>query len=128
MQNIIKDNIGVLLKSINYESVALKNSNKVDFEDEFKVVEVKTDIAEFQISRQLIVDVQVAYTLNVVAMIQVYAKENVDLKKQLTDEIIEKNKDDLSRTVMIFVSSLISQITGSFNGVPVITAPVLRIK
>ena len=128
MQNLIQDNIGVLLKSVNFESTKLKNTNKVDFEDEFSVVGINSDIAEFQIIRKLVADVQVAFTLNVVSRVQVYAKEGVDLKKQLTDEVIEKNKDEISRTVMVFTSSLIAQITGAFNGVPVITVPALRIK
>ncbi len=128
MQNLIKDNIGVLLKSVNFESADLKNTNKVDFEDEFSVFGINSDIAEFQITRKLVVDVQVAYTLSVVSRVQVYAKDGVDLTKQLTDEIIEKNKDEISRTVMVFTSSLITQITGAFNGVPVITVPTLRVK
>lgn len=128
MQNLIKDNIGILLKSINFENTDLKNTNKIDFEDEFSLVALQQDIAEFQITRSLVVDVQVSYTLKIVSGVQIYAKDGVDLTKQLTEDIIEKNKDEISSTVMVFISSLISQITGSFNGVPVITIPALKSK
>ena len=128
MNNIICDSVGILLKSVNYEYDIAKKHNKVEFEDEFKIVKVQQDLAEFQISRKLVVDLQVAYTLNIVAGLQVYAQEGIDLTKHINDEFIEKNKDDLSKSVIVFISSLITQITGSFNGIPVITTPKLTLK
>lgn len=128
MRNLIKDNIGILLKSINFENILATENNTMDYADEFKVAAIQSDVAEFHITRKLVVDLQIAYNLQIIAGVQIYAQDGVDLTKELTDEVIEKHKDEISKTIMSFTSALITQITGSFNGFPVITTPVLRIK
>lgn len=126
MQNLIKENLGILLKSIVYENVLVSDNKKIDCNDKIEKVAITSDIAEFEIARNVSVDLQNAYNLKIIVRVQLYAKENVDLKKKLTDAFIEQNKDNISGTVMTYMSALITQITASFNGYPIITAPALQ--
>ena len=118
--------MGILLKSIVYENVLVSDNKKIDCNDKIEKVAITSDVAEFEITREVCVDLQNAYNLKIIVRVQLYAKENVDLKKKLTDAFIEQNKDNISGTVMTYMSALITQITASFNGYPIITAPALQ--
>lgn len=127
MQSLIKNGVAIILKSINFEDVNPSETKKIDFIDEFKIVSIESDLAEFSITRTIAVDLQYAYNLKVVAGIQVFAKEGINLKDNLTKKMVEENKNNISSMAMSFMSSLVAQITGSFNGIPIITAPSLKL-
>lgn len=126
IDNLIQDSIGIILKKINFDNVDPEKESKIDFTDSFIIVSKQKDVVEFEISRTVIANLQTSFNLNVSAGLQVYAKEGVDLTTQLTDALISENIKDISKTVMSFLSSLISQITGSFNGIPIVTPPILQ--
>ncbi len=126
MQNLIKDNISATLKNIQYISVNPSKNKKIDFSDEIKITEKNENLVKFDIVRNLSVDLDIAYNLEIVVSLTLFAKDNVDLSKSFTDEFIEKNKDEIAGNVMNFISALISQITGSFNGFPIVTPPIYK--
>lgn len=128
IQELIQDSVGLVLKSINYESFDPKQESKITYTDSFTMVSKNKDIVEFEVSRKIIGNLQVGFSLNVSAGVQIYAKKGVDLNTQLTDEIIQENIIAITKTVMSFVSSLITQITGSFGNIPIVTAPALKVK
>lgn len=126
MRNLIQENIGLILKSIDYKATTSSEQKKIDSNDEIKLLAITSDSAELEITRYVNADLQNSYRLKVVAGVTLYAKPGVDLSKLLTVEKLEENKEQLTGVPMGYVSSLISQITGSFGGYPVVTAPGLR--
>ena len=128
MQNLIKNGLAILLKNINFENVATTETKKINYVDQFKTVFIEPDFAEFEITRLVSVDIRHAYNLKVVAGVQVFAKDGIDLTKSLNEKVIEENRNTISSTVMNFISALVTQITGSFNEIPIITPPSLKLE
>lgn len=128
MQSLIKQEIGLLLKSISYEGSLAGDEKKIDYTDEFEIIERTSDMVEFEISRNVTAALEVAYDLKVVVRLQVFALEGKDLVKEFTDSFIDDHKKELAGTAMNYISALITQITGSFNSVPIITVPTFKVE
>lgn len=126
MRELIQENIGLSLKSIDYKITSSSEKKKIDSYDEMKLLSISNDSAELEITRYVKTDLQNSYYLKVIAGVMLFAKPGVDLTKTLTIKKLEENKEQLMGVPMSYVSSLISQITGSFGGYPVVTAPGLR--
>lgn len=126
MRELIKESIGIYLKSITYDGSIGKEEKKIDTTEELKLVSVEEDMAELEIIRCVYADIQNSYKLKVVAVIQLFAKEGINLKEQLLVEKLEKEKVQITGIAAGFLSALITQITGSFGGFPVITTPRLK--
>jgi len=65
------------------------------------------------------------YNLKVIAKVVRDAKDNIDLSKVVNEEFIVNNIDDILCIAFNFVSSLISNITGAFGSIPIVTPPAL---
>lgn len=124
MDRFIKDNIGVSLAGIQYKKVAPTGKNNIEAEDTFSILEVKEDTAKILIERKMIADVRNPFELSVKTEVEFRALEGVDLTKHFTSEYIKEHINELSGVPMSLISALVTQITGSFGGFPIITPAI----
>ena len=124
MDKIIKDNIGVSLAGIQYEKIDSTGKNIIEAEDKFSILEVKEDSAKILIERKMVADVRNPFELSVKTEVEFRALEGVDLTKHFTLDYIKDHINELSGIPMSLISALVTQITGSFGGFPIITPAI----
>jgi|GEM_PF-5127579 hypothetical protein len=123
--NIIDEKIKVSLKSINYNILEPEEKKEIKVHDDVNIISVKKEVAELEVSRTVNAQLNNSFNLKIVTSIFCYAKEN-DLTTFFNDDYVKENIVQISALPLSYVSTLIAQITSSFNGFPVITAPVLQ--
>lgn len=127
MEKIIKDNIGVSLTEIQYKIIESTSKKIIEAKDAVSIVEVKEDTAKIIIERKIIADVRKPFELSVKTEVEFSALEGIDLTKHFTSEYLNGHINELSGIPMSLISALVTQITGSFGGFPIIT-PAIFIK
>lgn len=124
MIKYIQEQIKIDLKGIQYITKESSSSRKISVQDNYQPIIHKNEV-ELEITRSVSVDLQKSYEIEIKAAVTYFAKDDEDLTKVFTNEFIHEHINELVSVVMTYISALITQITGSFNGFPVVTPAVI---
>lgn len=118
----------IFTKTINYTLLNI-NLNIIDqkaeflIDDRFDDIHIEKDKLSLIYVREIVFPAENSYKLEIKVRVRRTAKEDVDLKEILNEKTILENADNILNLVSNYVSLLISEMTGSFGNVPLVTPP-----
>lgn len=125
MEKILKENIEVSLTGIEYKTIEPTGKKVIEASDTFSILNVSRNTALISIERKLVADIVKPFELTVKVQVGFDALEVVDLTKHFTTKYLQEHVNELCGVPMSFISALITQITGSFGGFPLITPAII---
>lgn len=125
MEKIFKENIEVSLAGIEYKTIEPTGKKVIEASDTFSIVNVTRNTALISIERKLVADVIKPFELIVKAQVGFEALDGVDIINHFTKKYLREHVNELCGVPMSFISALITQITGSFGGFPLITPAII---